>query len=149
VSLLLPLALVAVLGIAATMAVLHRRTRALHTIVVDPALDGERAAFRQAFAGRGLPGEALDAVHAALATRVAPARLLAPEVRLCTDLGFDPMEVEDVALLVAAELGGHIPTGAELDQFDATGTTLEGLVRFVASCSALPGRPVPHPGRAA
>lgn len=149
VSLLLPLALVAALGIVGAIAVLHRRTRALHAIVIDPAFDAQRAAFREAFAGRGLPDEALDAVHAAMATRVAPARLLAPEVRLCTDLGFDPMEVEDIALLVAAELGGHIPTGAELDQFDAAGITLEGLVRFVATCSTMPNGARHAAGRAA
>ncbi|HZF68035.1 MAG TPA: hypothetical protein VEZ47_08355 [Gemmatirosa sp.] len=148
-SLLLLAALALALGTAAVASMVHRRARSLHSVVTDASLEGDRTAFRRSFAGRGLPDEALDAVHAALATRLAPARLLAPDVRLCTDLGFDAAEIEDVALLVAAELGGHIPTGDELDRFDAAGTTLEGLVRFVAACSALPNRPVGHAGRAA
>lgn len=141
---MLPLLLAAALalGVAAVAAAVRRRSRPLHELVADHSLDASRDRFRATFLGAGLRGDVLDGVHAALVSRVEPHVLqwhpLAPATRLVADLALSPADVEDVALIVAAELGGHIPTAVELDTLDAPVATVETLARFVAFCAERP-----------
>lgn len=105
---------------------------------------GGRGRFLSAFDGEGLPAELLVQAYETLSRRVGPnVRDIRPSDRLGPGFGLTEMDVEDVALLVAARSDARIPTSHDLDELDLRVETVADLVRFLAPfCAPSPVRHV-------
>jgi hypothetical protein len=94
---------------------------------------GGRKRFVAEYGGRGVPAEVLAQTYDTLSRRLPPkAGELRPDDRLGESLGMSAMDVEDVALLVAARCDGRIPTAHDLDELDREVRTVDDLVQFLA-----------------
>jgi hypothetical protein len=68
-------------------------------------------------------------------------REIRPADRMGETLGMSDMDVEDVALLIAARCEARIPTARDLDELGARARTVDDLVRFLAPfCTTAPVR---------
>jgi hypothetical protein len=86
-----------------------------------------------------LPAELLVHTFEALNRRGgAPNVALGPATVLATDLCLTRLDVEDLALLVAARCDGRIPTARDLDLLDAEVRTVEDLLLFLHPFVAVP-----------
>jgi hypothetical protein len=103
---------------------------------------GGRGRFLSAFDGSAIPAELLVQAYETLSRRVAPAaRDIRPADRMVEQLGLTDVDVEDVALLIAARCEARIPTAHDLDELGARVRTVDDLVRFLAPfCTRAPMR---------
>jgi hypothetical protein len=84
--------------------------------------------------GAGAPADLLVQTYETLAGRLdggVPHGELRPGARFREDLGLEPADVEDVALLVAARCEGRIPRGRDLDALTREVATVEQLVDYL------------------
>ena len=86
-----------------------------------------------AFDGSAIPAELLVQAYETLSRRVGTTiREVRPADRMAEQLGLSDVDVEDVALLIAARCEARIPTAHDLDELDARVRTVEDLIRFLA-----------------
>ena len=136
---MLELAILATLVVSAT-AFVAAGSRALSR--AERGELGGRRRFLAAFDGSTLPAELLVQAYETLARRVGPSvREIRPADRMGETLGMSDMDVEDVALLIAARCEARIPTARDLDELGARARTVDDLVRFLAPfCTTAPVR---------
>lgn len=127
---MLELAIVAVLiSIALGFSLLTSRTLRR----VEAVDTTNRHSFLASYDGSALPADVLVQTWDALARWLPEGvREIRQTDRLAEDYGLARLDIEDVALLIAARCEGRIPTGRDLDELDAHVRTVDDLVRFVA-----------------
>ena len=103
-----------------------------------------RYLFVAAFDGSGVKPDLLEETFRALRPRV-PEHLtvIRPADHLASLYGFTAEDAEDVALLIAARVGGDLPGPADLDRFDEQVRTVADLVRFLIPFTSPESRPEP------
>lgn len=98
-----------------------------------------RHRFLAAFNGHRIPAELLVQTYDALNRRVgAPNVALLPGTALAAELCLTRLDVEDLALLVAARCDGRIPSARDLDMLDDEVRTVEDLLLFLHPFVAVP-----------
>lgn len=102
---------------------------------IDRADAGDEVArhlFLAGFDGAGVPSTLLLELFEALRRRVPPGvDVMRPADQLAGTYGFTQADAEDIVLLVASRVDGHIPSPSDLDRMGAQVRTVGDLVRFL------------------
>jgi hypothetical protein len=97
-----------------------------------------RARFASHFAARSAPEELLVHTYDVLQQRRASETAdVQPAAHLRRDFGLTRLDLEDVALVIVARVGGRMPGAEDLDRLEAQVTTVDDLVGFLAPFCSL------------